>query len=136
MKKASQILLLVGAIVSFVLAGVYFVYAVLFIVAGAVGGDYIPQLLAKLGIDLTEYGFTGEDVAKAALAIGIVAGVFFILYAAFAVANGAIALIGKKKQTKTLYILNAIFGTLSGTIVNGVGGVMGMFTLPKEQKEE
>lgn len=133
MKKASQILLLVGAILSFVLAGLYFVDGVVFIVAGAMGGNHIPELLAKFGIDLSQYGITEEQLAAATLAIGICFGVFWILMAAFAIANGAIALIGRKKQTKVLYILNAIFGTLSGTIVNGVGGVMGMFTLPKEE---
>ncbi len=133
MKKASQILLLVGAILSFVLACLYFVYGVVFIVAGALGGSHISELLAKLGVDLSQYGITEEQLAAAALAIGICAGVFCIVWAALAIANGAIALLGKKKQTKVFYILNAVFGTISGAIVNGVGGVFGMFTLPKNE---
>ena len=133
MKKASQILLLVGAIVSFALAVLYFVYAIVFIVAGALGGTHMAEILAKFHIDLSQYGVTEEELATAALVIGIVVGVFFVIWAAFAVANGIIALLGRKKQNKALYIMNAIFGTLSGTIVNGVGGVLGMFTLPKNE---
>ena len=61
-------------------------------------------------------------------------GVFWILWSGVAIANGVVALLGRKKQTKVFYILNIVFGLLSGVEVNGVGGVFGLFTLPKKEE--
>ena len=136
MKKASQILLLVGGIYSFVCAWSYFFCGLSFILAGALGGPELVKLLNELGIDFSQYGLTAEQIAEIAVAAGIAAGVCVMLWSGVAVASGVVALLGRKKQNKTFYILNAVFGTLSGAIVNGVGGVMGMFTLPKEEQAE
>ena len=133
MKKASQILLLVGGIYSFFVAWSYLICGVGFIVAGAIGGSKLVELLQEYGVDFSAIGLTAEQVAEIATAAGVALGVVMILWCIFAIANGVIALLGRKKQNKTFYLLNAIFGTLSLVFVNGVGGVMGMFTLPKEE---
>ena len=138
MKKASQILLLVGAILSFVWAGYYFFYGVGLIVAGALGSAYgaekLVEYLQKIGIDLSQYGIDLGTITIAMMVGIIVAGVFVMLWSGVAIASGVFGLLGRKKQTKTLYICNAVFSTLAGVIVNGVGGVMGMFTLPKREE--
>ena len=136
MKKASQILLLVGGIYSFVVAWSYLMVGIGCIVAAAVGGQEFVEYLEKAGVDFSQIGLTAQDVSTIITAGGVALGVVFILWCIFAVANAVIALLGRKKENKTFYILNAVFGTLSGVIVNGVGGVMGMFTLPKEEKAE
>ena len=140
MKKASQILLLVGAILSFVMAGYYFFYGVGIIVAGALGATYgtdkLFAYLQKLGIDLAAYGLDPQTVSIAVMVAIIVAGVFVMLWSGVAIASGVLGLLARKKQSKALYIANAVFSTLAGVIVNGVGGVMGMFTLPKREEVE
>ena len=133
MKKASQILLLVGGIYSFLCAWCFLLCGVGGIVAGAVGGPELVEYLKSVNFDFAKFGLTPDQVAEVATAAGIAFGVFMFLFCGFAIANGVIALLGRKKQSKTFYILNAVFGTLSCTIINGVGGVMGMFTLPKEE---
>ena len=134
MKKASQILLLVGGIYSFVVAWSYLMLGIGCIVAAAVGGPEFVNYLQEVGVDFSQIGLTAEQVSTIVTAGGVACGVVFILWCIFAVANGVIALLGRKKENKTFYLLNAIFGTLSGVIVNGVGGVMGMFTLPKREE--
>ena len=109
MKKASQILLLVGMILSFVWAASYFCAGVAFVVGGAVGGTNLPKILAYFGIDLSEYGLTPEQLQAFTYAFMFTMGGFFILWSGFAIANGVIAYLGRQKQNKTFYIINIIF---------------------------
>ena len=111
--------------------------ALMIIVAGALGATYgtdkLFAYLQKLGIDLAAYGLDPQTVSIAVMVAIIVAGVFVMLWSGVAIASGVLGLLARKKQSKALYIANAVFSTLAGVIVNGVGGVMGMFTLPKEE---
>ena len=129
MKKASQILLLVGGILAFVVAWSYFFCGLSCILAGALGTSKLFEFLAEQGFDLAQY-VPEEAVAACAITMGV----FWILWSGVAIANGVVALLGRKKQTKVFYILNIVFGLLSGVEVNGVGGVFGLFTLPKKEE--
>ena len=129
MKKASQILLLVGAILSFVLAGCWFLYGLAFVLSGALGTEKLYEYIATLGIDLNEY-----VPAEIAATVIIVSGVMLMLWTGVAIASGVVGLLGRKKQNKVFYILNIVFGLLSGAEVNAVGGVFGLFTLPKREE--
>jgi hypothetical protein len=42
---------------------------------------------------------------------------------------------GKSKKTKGLYILNIVFGAISGVYVNAIGAIFGLVALAREPKE-
>lgn len=134
MKKASQILLLVGMILSFVLACVYLLCGVAFIICGLpFMQPYIEEAIKAGKIDTSFVG-TVEECAAYIRYVFISTGAAFMVFVPLAIANGVIASIGRKKQTKVFYIMNIVFGILSGTEVNAVGGVFGLFTLPKREE--
>lgn len=133
MKKASQILLLIGMILSFVLAAIYLFAGIAFIIVGLpFMQPYYVEALEAGKIDTSFVG-TPEECALYIRIVFLVIGGIFIPWTAMAIANGVIAALGRKKQTKVFYILNIVFGLLSGAEVNAVGGVFGLFTLPKRE---
>ena len=53
----------------------------------------------------------------------------------FALINAFIAIMGKSKKTKVLYILNIVFGIISGVCVNAIGAIFGLVALAREPNE-
>ena len=67
----------------------------------------------------------------------MVLAIVFLVLAIFCIANAIIAFVGRAKETKGLFIMNIVFGALSGVVVNLVGGILGViYTSKKEAPKE
>lgn len=133
LKKASNILFTISEIYSFVLAGLFIVLSVLFIVVGAGAFNELIRKGLEEGSIHTDW-FNAEDIDAALLAIQItfaVTGALFVLIGIFAIVNGIIIHKTRKGQSRGLYILNIVFGVLSSTYINIIAAIFGLITFNK-----
>ena len=137
MKKASNILFLVGGILSFVWMAFEIIGGIIFAIFA--GPDAKQVIIDGLndGTITSSFEGTPEEVATLIQGMFIMFAVMMFIFAVFALVNGILALKAKKDPAKTNCIINIVFGFLSGVLVNTVGGILGLFCLPKpEDKPE
>ena len=135
MKKVANILLLVGGILAVVCIVVYLIMGVAFIIAsGPALTEPLIEGIESGNISSDFQGATTEEIVKLIQLFFLTLGIVFICFVPFAIANCIICFVGKAKQTKGMYILNIVFGILSWTLVNTVGGVLGLIAKIKEEK--
>lgn len=132
MRKASEILLLISGILSIIAAFGYLVSMIVFFVLGSPSfTNIVIQGLEDGTIQTTIQGTPAEVAAFMQLTFMTLA-IVFIFLLLFAVGSAIVAFLGKKKGGTALYILNIVFGLLSGTILNIVGGIIGL--VAKDEK--
>lgn len=133
MKRASRIFLRVGAIVSLVLAGIFLLCGVTFLI-----------LSLPFFVDVIRDGVSSGDIKTnvspdAAVALwlsfSISTCVIFLVLAAFAVVNGILGFKCLKAQNKKLLVTTIVFGFLSGTELTSVGAILGIIVLNREKKD-
>ena len=134
MKKASNIVLLVGSILGFVAAGGLFIAAVVFIILSTPAfTDFIRE-----GI---QNGSITTDASDIEIAIGIVVAtfitcaVFFIIVGVLSIVSSIIALKARKEGRKGLYIACLVLGILSNEVVL-VGSIFGLISNKKEPQND
>ena len=134
MKKASDIVLLVGSILGFVAAGGLFIAAVVFIILSTPAfTDFIRE-----GI---QNGSITTDASDIEIAIGIVVAtfitcaVFFIIVGVLSIVSSIIALKARKEGRKGLYIACLVLGILSNEVVL-VGSIFGLISNKKEPQND
>ena len=127
LKKAANILFLVGAILSIVIAAGLLISAIACFVIPS-----IPEVKTLL-VEAIEKGTvhsdipgTPEDIANIILGSLLGFGVFFIITAVFTAVNAIMAFKGRNSSSKAIFILNIVFGVLGCTYVNVVGAVFGL----------
>ena len=126
MKKAANILFLVGAILSIATAVSGILSGVAFIVLGS-----IPEIKQAI-IDGINNGTiqTTEANAEAAAAVFqytfIASGISVLFCSLFAIPNCFFAFKGRNSNNHVMFILNIVFGVISGVIVNVVGAVFAL----------
>jgi len=135
MKRAANILLLVGAIIAIVSTVLYLIAGIVFLVLGAIDKATMIQWIQD-GTVHTGVNGSAEEQAIAVKAVFLVVGVVFLVLTAFSLADSIIAFKGRNAQTKTLYILNIVFGALSGVVVNLVGGILGVVAVCQEENRK
>ena len=128
MRKASKVLLLVGAILSIAMAVSAFVGM---IVMFALGSDASKQLLIDMinnGQVKTDLQGTPEEIATLLQMTYNGIGAALTVSTVFAILNSIFAFRarGAEKPSKALSILNIVFGILSGVEVNAVGGIFAL----------
>ena len=144
MRKASQIVLLVGGILCIVSAIALFVYAIL---AAAVGGvavmvlngtippadipAWVNEFIARFTAYFPEIN-TWEALASFAFTL---AGLC-LLFAIIGIPAAVLSFIARNKEKSGLYIACIVLGILSGTLVTAVGGVFGLIANSQQPKEE
>lgn len=135
MRKASKILFLVGGILSFVNAFAFLIVTVTFIIIGS-------PLLTQAFIDGLESGQihsdiagTPEEVARIIQMAFFFIGIGYLFPAIFAIVSGIVALKARKVKSRTIYILNIIFGFMGGVVVNSVGGIFALIDSYKMRPE-
>ena len=126
MKKAANILFLVGFILSIVMGVGMLIASVVCIVLGAVPAfkdalvefaqRYAPEQAAA-DIDLA------IQIAQATL---IACGVVYLIVAAFAVPSALFAFKARNSDNRTYFILNIVFGVLACVEVNVVGAIFAL----------
>ncbi len=132
MKKASNILLLVGTIIAIITAVSFLIVAITSFASSA----FIAELkeLAKqyVGEDL--------DVETAELLIRIFVVVYGITFAICGLLNIILAIVAngarKADAKKSSFIRCIVFGAIAGGYVCLAGGILGLIAYGKEQKQE
>lgn len=134
MKKASDIVLLVGSILGFVAAGGLFIAAVVFIILSTPAfTDFIRE-----GI---QNGSITTDASDTEIAIGIVVATFitcaviFIIVGVLSIVSSIIALKARKESRKGLYIACLVLGILSNEVVL-VGSIFGLISNKEEPQND
>ena len=126
MKKASNILLLVGGILQIVCAVSFLICGIVFIAfASPASADIIKEGLSNGTIHTDIEGST-EEIVKGIQIIFTALAVMFFIFTVFGVIGTIVTFSAKKKQTKGAFIAAIIFGFLSGTVIPSVGGIFGL----------
>ena len=122
MRRASNILLLVGGIYSIVCAVTFFVMAIVFLTGGSLPiiGRYLEEALHQAGVD------DPERVRLIIQLSSIFTGVTFIFCAILCIPSCIVSFVARKNPTKGLLIANIVIGYLCGTTYNVVGGILGL----------
>ena len=129
MRKTANTLILVGAILSIALAVSFLISAIVFFVISS--DAVIEEILKEATYDVSE-----EEAKIILKTTFITLGVVFAFVSTFDVVNAIIAFVSRKKESKAAYILNIVFGLLSGVEVNAAGGVVGTIYITKKEIKE
>ena len=134
MRKASQILYLVGAIISIVWAAMFLIFGITFIVLGGVCVGHEAEFLQKAIEEMPELeGKLTIEMVGAVIGTMIGCGVWFVLEAGLCGVGSFFAFKANKEGSRALAITNIVFGILGLTVAPLVGGV---FNLIADQKED
>lgn len=129
MRKTANTLILVGAILSIVLAVSFLITAIVFF---AISSDAVIDEMLKTAT----YEGTEEEAKIVLKTTFITLGVVFSFISTFGVINAIVAFVGRKKESRAAYILNIVFGLLSGVEINAAGGVVGTIYATKRDIKE
>lgn len=147
MKKASQILFLIGGIVAIfltilwlVLAIVYFIYGgVAAIVAGTASGDVTQEMYQTVANWMKANGFNilVQSDWKAAAAQLAGTGVLFIIMSVFAIPAAVLCFVARKPSASLgLLITTLVFNILGGAPIGIVGAILGIVDKSVNGKKE
>ena len=127
MKKASDILLLIGSILSFSLIAVYLISSIVFFVLGSPAAkQFILDGINNGSIGSSIPADSPEQLVTILQAMFIASGVVMFIPMAFAIVSGIVALKARRNATRGLYIANIVFGIISGSEINLVGAILGL----------
>ena len=129
MKKASNVLLRVGLIVSIVYAVIFILFAILFTVFGQ---DFVKEFIIE---ESSRNGGEAKDaeIASSVLqATSIVCAAVFYYLGVMAAINAIVAKKALEEPNQKNYVLNIVFGVLSGVEVNLVGAIFGLIVSNRE----
>lgn len=133
MAKLSKTFLLIGAILSLVLAGSFVICAIVFFVMGSPAmKEMLIQLLEEAEIH-TDFPGTPEQQATAIQALFASFGGVFLFFGLISVASGVVAFIGRQKWTKGLLIANIVLGLMSAEF-NAAGGILGLIATARIER--
>ena len=132
MKKAAKILFIISSVLSYIYAVLFLATVVVLIVFGTPACTQILVDGLKNGTIHSSIQGTPEQVAGIIQGIFMITGCCSIPFVIFAFISGIVSTLGAKKDTSTIYILNIVFGVLSGVILNTVAGVLGLLA-PKNE---
>lgn len=125
MRKASDIVLLVGGIVEILATITFLALAIVFMVlASPASAEIIKEGLENGTITTSFTGSVDEQVALIQLAFKAV-GVVFVVLTVFSLIGCVVSFLAKAKKTNPLYVLAIVFGAVS-TYVPLVGGIFGL----------
>ena len=126
LKKAANILFLIGAIVAIVVGVCYLLTSVTFLVLGT------SQAFRQAVIDGINSGSiktdlpSPEEAANILQAAFLALGIIFLIPAACSIPSCIFSFKARNTDKKAFFVLNIVFGILGSTIVNVVGGVFGL----------
>ncbi len=133
MKKASGIILLIGAIIGFVTAISLLICGIIFLVLGS------PTMvqIVKEGIQNGTLETTESlDVAIAIWqATFISMGVFMLLLQLVMLASSIVGLIARKRESKTLYVVAIVLGAIGNEIILA-GAILGRIAVRHKGNEK
>ena len=128
MKKASNVLLLIGAILSFVGILFYIIFgSVMFGLASPANTQLIIDGINNGTIVVNGVSGTPEQIAAYLQQVASGLGVFFLITGLFSIVPGILALIARKKETTGLYVATLVLSVLAGfNIITLLGSIFGL----------
>ena len=131
MRKASKIIYLVAAIVSIVFAVGYLICGIVMLVF-----PNIPEVVEAIEAEIAKNPDLPADALEVFKAIFITYGVVFIITACCAGVNSFFAFKahGQEKPSKSLNVLNIVFGVLGGVLVNVVAAIFAFVANGQEER--
>ena len=131
MRRLSNIFLLIGGIFAILDAVVYVLCAVVFFAAG------IPAIAEYIRMGLEYAGAPDpEKIVVLIQACSIALGVFMLIMAGICIPSIVFAFKAQKDPSKNLLVLNIVFGYLSGSTYNMVGGILGLIYNKKLERKQ
>lgn len=132
MKKASNILFLVGTILSSCALFACVIGAILF--ANFSDRQYTSFIVQGIEDGVIEVDVNGSAESQARYIQSLFSVLAFLcsFEAVILIPNIVLSALGRKKDNKVVYILNMVFGILSGVVVNAVGGIFGIIAQSNE----
>lgn len=124
MKKASKTLLIIGAILSIVLAVTWFILSIVYFVIGA-AFSAVKAGSASMTVDQWNEILKAGGIDKV-ISHYTTGGVIFLILFLFALASCILAFIAKNRENKGLFIANIVLGLACGAELNAIGGVLGL----------
>ena len=126
MKRAANILFLIGAILSIVAAASYFICSIVFIVLGT-----SPALREAIIESINSGQATttlpsAEEAATFMQATFVATGIVMFIPALCAIPSAIFAFKARNSDKKAFFILNIVFGVLSSAAVNVVGAIFAL----------
>ena len=135
MKRASQILLIVTAVLSFVgIVGLLIGAIVLFVFGSPAMHDMIVKGIQEGTIN-TSFDGDPETVANAVQAMFITAGVIVMIAILPTILCAIFSLVANKKSTDGWYIVVIVFSALTGSLFGIVGGILGVVANSGQPKQ-
>lgn len=144
MKKASQIILLIGGIAAIVAAVGMFIYAIFSAIIGGVAIMVLNGTFAAEDIP----AWANEIIAKfqelypningweALAAFAMTLAILFFVFAILCIPAAILSFIARGKEKKGLYIACIILGIVSCTLIPAVGGVFGLIGSAQDPQPE
>ena len=131
MRKASDIVLLVGLILGFVTAGSLFIAGIVCLVLGSPIG---VELLGK-SMEAGNVAQEEQDVAVLAWTLSMIfSGILMMVLGVLSILSSVFAIQARKKTSKGAYITSLVFGALINEVVL-VGSIFGLISC-KDNKQE
>ena len=128
MKKASNILYLIGGIVGIVAAVVLFIAAIVyFILSSPAFGNFVLESLQNGSIK-TDIEASPEVIVSILQMTFLTVAIVFTIVAVFAIIASVFSFKARKTPTKKLHILNIVFAALGGTYLSLVAAIFGLIT--------
>ena len=122
MRKASKIILLIGAILGFITAITLLACGILFLILAS------PTMVNLIREGLQNGTIQSSESTEVAIAIWQATflgyGIFMLLFQLVVLASSIIALIARKRESKGLYIVAIVFGAIGNEIVL-TGAILG-----------
>lgn len=133
MKRTSRIFLRVGAIVSLVLAGIFLLCGVTFLILSL--PFFVDVIRDGVSSGEIQSNVSPDAAVALWLSFSISTCVIFLVLAAFAIVNGILGFKCLKAPNKKLLVTTIVFGFLSGTELTSVGAILGIISLNREKKD-
>ena len=125
MSKLSKTFLLIGAILSLIVAVTMVICGIVFLAFSAPAvKEYIIELLEQAEIH-TDIPGTPAEQAASIQTIFMSIGIVFMIWAVVCVISAVVAFVGRNKQTNGLLVANIVLGLFSGEF-NTAGGILGL----------
>ena len=114
MKKAANILYLVGAIFAFISTATLLITGVILLVWS--GPNFTAQIIDGINNGTIHTSFVGtvEQIAAQIQALFVLLGTPFLVIGVFSIVSGFLALRGRNTNGKGIFIANIVFAVLSG----------------------
>ena len=136
MKKASNILLIVGAITSIVAVISVLITAIVFLLfTSDVAKDEIKKMYEDGQITSSQHFATSEEAVNFFVGMFGGIGTFLLIYSIVIIANVVISFVAKAKSSKPLYIVSIVFGVIASNVFSLVGSILGLVAVSVKQEE-